>query len=173
LKDHEILKVEVKDWPLPDDYLLELGRLGAMWSTLEAAIDLYVGKLAGFNDPADPTSFILLKHSSFPQKLDALSALCEHLKASFPLLSGYGDVVSKIRSVQKARNRFVHNGLNLNADTKRVEIAEGSARGKVKTSVSTVSIADIRRVTFDTHVVLLDLHKLVTGKAYPPMWKNN
>lgn len=170
MKDSDILKVDVKDWPLPECYLLEIGRLGAMWSALESAVDMYVAKLAGFNNP-DPRGFILLKHSSFPQKIDSLAALCDQLQVEFSMLSQYPTTIGKIRAAQKGRNRFAHNGLSKNEETGKVEMAEGSVRGKLKVSVSEVSIADIRRVTFDIHDAMLELHKLVTGKSYPRIWE--
>jgi hypothetical protein len=171
MKDADVLKVEVEGWPLPNGYLLELGRLAAIWSALESAVDLYIAKLAGFNDPTDPRGFILLKHSSFPQKLDSLAALCDQLQGEFSQLREYPATVSKIRSAQKGRNRFAHNGLSENEETGRVEIAEGSVRGKLKVSVAEVSLADIRRVTFDIHDAMLSLHTLVTGKTYPRIWE--
>lgn len=173
MKDDEVLRVNVQNWPLPDAYLLELGRMGAMWSALESALDTYVAKIAGFNEPSDPRGFILLKHSSFPQKLDSLAALCEQLQGEFTLLQGYSAVLGKIKSAQKGRNRFAHNGLSEDEETGKIEIAEGSVRGKLKTSVTEISITDIRRVTFDIHVAILALHELVTGKSYPPIWEHD
>jgi len=81
-----IPKFDKKDWPAPDEYLLELGRVSALWASLETQLDIGLGELAGFNDMADPRPFILVRHTSFPQKLDMLSALCKLLLSRFPNL---------------------------------------------------------------------------------------
>lgn len=60
--------------------------------------------------------------------------------------------------------------MTLNAATGRVEMTVGSARGKLKTSVEVVNLADIRRASMEVHCAMLDLHALVTGKVYPPRW---
>ena len=128
-------------------------------------------KLAGFDTTGDARAFILLKHSSFPQKLDSLSALCVLLLPQFPVLEDYAETVGKLKSAQSLRNRFLHNGMSLNPDTGNVEMAVGSARGKLKTSVEPVSVADIRRAGMEVHRAMLALHKLVTGKSYPRRWE--
>jgi hypothetical protein len=66
MKDDEILNLNFAEWPLPDSYLVELGRVAALWTTLEGLLNLCISKLAGF-DMNDPKAFILTTHSSFPQ----------------------------------------------------------------------------------------------------------
>ncbi len=171
MKDDEVLALPFRDWPLPDAYLTELGRLAAIWCSLEAQLDMVVGKIAGFDALADFRPFILLKHAAFPQKLDALSALCDQLCADYPNLAEHAKVIGEVRSAQKLRNRFAHNGMSLNEANGRVEMAVGSARGKLKVGVETVTLADIRRATMQVQVAMLALHKLVSGKEYPPTWK--
>jgi hypothetical protein len=170
MKDADVEKANLQDWPLPDEYLTELGRLAAAWSSLETGLDTYIGRLAGFNLD-DPRAFILLKHSSLPQKLDNLAALCDHLAPSYPWLSNYNTTIAAIREAQRNRNRFMHNALSLNHETNRLELAVGSARGKLKTAVESVDLNDIKRAAMLAHTALLSLHSLVTQKSYPPMWE--
>ena len=59
MKHEEVLKLNLKSWPLPDDYLIELGRVAALWATLETFLNMCIGKLAGFNDINDAKPFIL------------------------------------------------------------------------------------------------------------------
>lgn len=96
MKNDEILKLDFDGWPLPDPYLLEIGRVAGLWATLESFLNICIGKLAGFNDLNDPKAFILVTHSSFPQRLDILSALCEQLVPEFPSLQGYGAVIQQL-----------------------------------------------------------------------------
>ena len=170
MKDDEVAKLNFDRWPLPDPYLLELGRVAALWASLESFLNICIGKLAGFNDQNDPTAFILVTHSSFPQRLDILSALCEHLVNSFPTLKGYKAVVERLRSAQKLRNDFMHYGMSENPDSGNVEMAKGTARATLKLRVEKVTLADLRRASMAIHEAELQLYKLVLGKTIPPIW---
>jgi hypothetical protein len=167
MKKEELRRLRLAGWPIPDEFLIELGRISALWTSLEWMMETYIGKLAGFNDLSDPKPFILLRHTSFPQKLDILSALCEKLVPYFSNLSGYEDVVSQIRTAQKSRNRFIHNSVGFDAETKKATLSVGSARGTVKTSIEDIDILDIRATSIEIHETMRNLHRLVTGKEYP------
>src|SRR6266567_5568123 len=161
MKDDEIAKLNFDRWPLPDQYLLELGRVAALWASLESFLNICIGKLSGFNDLNDPTAFILVTHSSFPQRLDILSALCEHLANSFPMLKAYKAVVERLRHAQKLRNDFMHYGMQENPDSGNVEMAKGTARGTLKLRVEKVTVADLRRASVAIHEAELQLYRLV------------
>lgn len=156
------------NWPLPDEFLREVGRLSVLWTGLDDQLNTCIGKLAGFNDLLDMRPFILVKHSSFQQKLDVLSSLCEHLLAKYPWLQSYKNVVSQIKSAQTLRNRFVHNALVQSEDGKSVEIAVGSARGKLKTSVERVTNDEIKNASVAIVNAKSSLHLLITGRNRPP-----
>ncbi len=169
MKDEEISKIDFDNWPLPNEVLIEIGRVSALWSSLESLLMLLIGKLAGFNQINDPMPFILLNHSSFPQKLDMLGALCEQLKPQHSNLKGYSEVISKLKSAQAKRNRFVHNGMAFNPDSGNLEMAIGSARGKLKTKVEIITIADIRKAVIDIDEAQAALYKLVLKRDIGPV----
>lgn len=171
MKNEQLLKLNLEGWPLPDTYLVELGRVTASWATMESFLNLCIGKLAGFNDLNDPKPFILVTHSSFPQRLDILAALCEQLVKEFPSLKGYPDVVQQLRQAQKLRNDYMHYGMTLNEESTQVEMAKGTARGTLKVGVEVVTIADIRRATVLIHKAYLALYELVLGRAITPIWE--
>ena len=60
MKDSEIERLPFEGWPLPDAYLVEIGRVTVLWSSLETFLNLSLGKLAGFAD-GDPKPFILAR----------------------------------------------------------------------------------------------------------------
>ncbi len=159
-----------ENWPLPDSYLIELGRVSALWAALETLLNTCLGKLAGFNDVNDPTAFILITHTSFPQRLDMLGALCEQLKATHTHLSDYKEVVSKLKAAQASRNRFAHNGVTFDPVTKVYFLPQGSARGKLKTSVSPITPSMIHEASKEVHLATLALYKLVLRREIPPVW---
>jgi len=170
MKNEQVLKLNFDNWPLPDAYLVELGRVAALWASLESFLNMCVGKLAGFNDLNDPKAFILTTHSSFPQRLDMLAALCEQLVREFPNLKDYPAVVQQLRQAQKLRNDYMHYGMALNEASGHVEMAKGTARGTVKVGVQSVSIADLRRATMAIHEANLALYKLVLRHDVEPIW---
>lgn len=170
MKNDQLLKLNFQGWPLPDAYLVEIGRVAALWASLESFLNVCIGKLAGFNDLNDPKPFILVTHSSFPQRLDILAALCEQLVTEFPTLKGYSAVVQQLRQAQKLRNDYMHYGMALNEESGQIEMAKGSARGSVKVGVEAVTVADLRRATVAIHEANLALYKLVLGRALEPVW---
>lgn len=167
----EIRKLNFSRWPLSDDYLVEIGRVSALWASLESLLNLCIGKLAGFDELNDPKPFILINHSSFPQKLDILSTLCEQLVREYSGLSEYKSVVSNLKSAQKQRNKYAHNGMAYNPETNRVEMAIGSARGALKVDVEAVDIADIRRASIEISEAHSALYKLILGVDHGPAWR--
>lgn len=170
MKNDGVLKLNFDGWPLPDQYLLEIGRVAALWAILESSLNLCIGKLAGFNDLNDPKPFILVTHSSFPQRLDILSALCEQLVQEFPSLKGYRAVIQQLRQAQRLRNDLMHYGMSENPESGQVEMAKGTARGTLKLGVEKVTIADLRRASMAIHEAQLALYKLVLRKEIPPIW---
>ena len=115
MKDSEIAALNFDGWPLPNEYLVEIGRVMALWSSLEGLLNRCLGKVAGFNDLDDPKPFILVNHSSFPPRVDMLGALCEHLAPVFPNLSDYKKTISALRAAQGERNKFAHGGVGRKA----------------------------------------------------------
>jgi hypothetical protein len=171
LKNKEIDELNLNGWPLPNEYLVEIGRVAAMWAALEGLLNMCLGKLAGFNDIYDPKALIIMKHSSFPQRLDILGALCEQLVGDFNNLKGYKQTIALMRKAQKARNKYMHNAIVSNPSTGRTQMPQMSARGKLKVQIENVEIADIKRATIEIDDAQRSLYKLVLGQNLEPTWK--
>ena len=170
MTNDEVLKLDFAGWPLPDEFLTELGRIGALWGCLESTLNMCLRKLAGFNDLDDPTPFIIIVHTNFPQRLDMLGSLCEHLSPAYASLAGYQQTISALKNAQKLRNRFVHNSLAPGDGPGSVKMAAGSARGTLKFSTEKITIPDLRRVSMAIHEATLDLYRLVLKRDLPPIW---
>jgi hypothetical protein len=159
MTEDQIRKLKFDGWPLPDDYLIELGRITSLWELLDSFLETCLGKLAGYNDMNDPTPFILLAHTNFPQRLDMLGALCEHLAPMFPDLVGYPQVLSSIKAAQKLRNKFVHNSMGLDEEKGEVRMGLGSARGTLKFSSEAVKLTiSEKRPWLFTKRILISMH---------------
>ena len=161
------------DWPAPDDILLELGRLTALWGVLETTVDIAISKLAGYEANLDYRALIMVVHSSFRQKIDIAETLCEQLLPEHPQLKSYSSAMKQIKNAQKARNKYAHNAVTTDEETGRCIISYASARGTLKTVVETVHINDIKEAAAKTHEASLALHGLITTQHYPPIWSRN
>jgi len=159
------------NWPISNEYLIELGRMTALWASLESLLNTCIGKLAGFDPLKDPTSFILVAHSSFPQRLDILGALCERMKEEYKNLEDHKAVIAMLKKAQTNRNRYSHNGLVFDEQTAKYYLPEASARGKMKASVTPVTLEEVHAVSKEVHLATLALYKLVFINAPSPVWE--
>ncbi|MDX6577314.1 MAG: hypothetical protein QOE96_3267 [Blastocatellia bacterium] len=171
MTNEELTTIDFSGWPLPDQYLVELGRISALWASLESFLNICIGKLAVFNDVNDPKPFILIAHSSFPQRLDILGSLCEQLTSEFPKLGEYKDVLSALKTAQKLRNDFSHQGMSLNEENGFVEMPIGSARGSLKVTIRKIELPDIKITIVAIDEAQCALCKLVLGRDLTPVWK--
>lgn len=158
------------NWPAPNQYLLELGRMTTIWGTLESAINVAISKLAGYSRPLDFRALVVVAHSNFQQRVDIVSTLCEQLAPEYPNLATYRQVIAKIEAAQKARNKYAHNAVVTNEETGEVQVSFVSARGKLKTTIETVHLADIKEATAKIHEAMCELHTLITECEIKPLW---
>ncbi|WP_158898707.1 hypothetical protein [Burkholderia sp. L27(2015)] len=157
------------DWPVPDEYLLELGRMVCVWGSLESMLVAAISKLAGFDSAVDLRALTMMAHSTFQQRVDVVSALCGLLVDQVPHLKDYEAVIKRIRAAQGGRNKYAHNAMSLD-ENNEVHIAFLSARGAIKTTVEQVRINEIKEVTAKIHDALCALQTLITNKETKPMW---
>ena len=57
MKNEEISSLDFSGWPVPDDFLSEIGRVAVLWANLESLLNISLTKLAGFRDPLDSRAF--------------------------------------------------------------------------------------------------------------------
>lgn len=171
MKNEEIENLNILNWPLDETILAELGRISALWVLLEQTMNMCIGKLSGFDVLSDPKSFILVNHSSFPQKLDMLEALCNELGDNFQHLKKYKLAIGKLNEAKNLRNQFLHNTIGVNQESGDLEVAIGSARGKLKVGSKKITIADIRRASIAIHDAHRELWKLIFNRELKPIWE--
>jgi len=162
-----------ENWPAPNEFLLELGRISALWGSLEDTVNLAISKFAGYDAIYDYRSAIMTAHANFKQRIDMLGALCDQLKEEHPHLIAHNEVISLINKAQAKRNKFMHNAIIYKEETKRVEIAYLSARGKLKTSIEEVTLVDLKEVSASIHVAMCAITGLVAQKKIYPLWERN
>lgn len=158
------------DWPIPEDFMLELGRMTTVWAGLENGLLLYISRLAGYDALIDPRAAILLAHTSFQQRIEKLESLCELLSTNFPHLNDYKKAIRKLELAQKARNKYSHNPITYNEKTTELNVSRYSARKELKVVTEVVELKDIKEATAKIHEASCALHSLFTQKELEPLW---
>ena len=160
-----------ENFPAPEKYLLELGRVTALWGALEQSVNNAINYLSGLEQQDHWRIAVLTAHSNFRQRVDIIDTLCYELHPHFPNLSNYEKTTKLVRSAQKMRNHFFHNGLFFNEENQKVQTLSLSARGSLKTNTREVNLTELKELAGKIHESMLSLHGLITGKYYPPVWE--
>jgi hypothetical protein len=142
----------------------------ALWSSLEASTTVAYSKLAGYDDILDMRAVIVTAHMTFQQRVDAIIALCEHLAPSHANLSDFEVTHKLLKTAQKARNKFSHNGIYYDEATSSVAVTYATARASLKLHSEEIRLADIKEASSKIHEAITSLHSLVTGVRRPLIW---
>lgn len=172
MKKDELSKLDFGEWPLPTEYLTELGRITALWGFLEVVLNLSVAKFAGLNF-GDARAEILFSHLSLPQRLDILASLVKELDNPSAHIKEVSSAISKIKSAQKLRNKVSHSGSYYDDKTGKIKIPSASARGRLKLEVELYSLEDYKRVVVAIDDASRSLYFATTGQSIDPGWLNN
>ncbi len=159
------------NWPLPNEYMIELGRISSLYGVLENVVNIGISKLAGYSGTYDYRSAIMLAHSNFQQRVDILATLFERTVSEYPELRGYEKVIKLIKRAQKGRNKFMHSNLGCDPDSGKVQLSSMSARGSLKTTIETVYIKELVEISAVTHEATCALHTIITGHEIKPLWE--
>jgi hypothetical protein len=162
-----------QNWPAPDIFLTEIGRLTVLFGSLEIAVNVAISNLSGYQTILDWRSSVVTAHMNFKQRVDILETLCHelHKEPAYEHLKNYKNVMQKIRKAQGLRNKFLHNSIYLNEDTGKMEMSYMSARGKMKPVIQEIKIDDLKEAVEITHIASLNLHELITTAHYSPVWE--
>jgi hypothetical protein len=161
-----------ENWPLPPEFLEELGRISVLFGVLESGVNMTISKLSGYEGILDWRSATVTAHANFKQRLDILETLLHELHDEYPKLKDYPRVVKNLKDVQGLRNKYLHNSMHYDEETDKVEFSQLSARGKLKPKMGIVTIHELQSLAAKIHNTQLDLHELITGSKYPPIWEN-
>lgn len=133
------------DQPIPDEFLLELGRMTASWTRLEFGLNFVISRLMGFGR-YDVRPVIAFAHANFQQRVDVFAALCDRMQTSHSHLELYQSVLTKIRGAQKGRNKYAHNVITSDGSG-RTFVTLITAKGTFKIKPETIYLNDIKEVT--------------------------
>lgn len=145
---------------LPDDYLIAIGKVCVQWGMLESMIELAITKLAGF-ELYDPRSKIMVNHMAWPMRVDIFSSLCHALATDYPRLKDFAEVLPLMKKAQEGRNRIVHGFWG--CEDGKVTALRASARGRLKVSMESVTLAELNGVLKDINVATAGIYNLVIG----------
>lgn len=172
MKNEQIKSLDFGSWPLPDEYLIEIGRIVTLWTTTESILSLFLTKLAGI-EIHDPKGIILFENLTIPQKMDTLGCLVEQLVENHPNLKEYSETLSKLKTAQKGRNKIVHSIIYFDPKTEKVNLNTATTRGKLKTKSESISQVDLKRIVVDIAEANKALYKMVLKKDIPLPWERD
>lgn len=160
-------KLDFSGWPLPDEYLAEVGRITLLWARLEKLLETAVANLAGFNNLSDPRVYIVFTHPGFSQNLALLKELCKHLAPSNPGMRDYQLVIDQLTAAEVSRDRFTSGALGTNQGDGRVEMTVAAESNRFDMITVDVSIADLQQVAVAIDAAQHALYKLVMTLEKP------
>ena len=146
---------------MPDEFLCAIGKVTCVWGSLEFAVDLCVGKLAGFAD-GDQRKAVMVAHMTWPLKMDILETLANELKDQYPHLAEFSACKSLLKKAQDGRNRVAH-GMWAYEDGQARKL-RATARGKLKFSIDPITVADLDGIVRDIHIAQTAILGLVLNK---------
>lgn len=145
---------------IPDDILRAIGKVNVVWGILESTVDLSLQKVAGFS-LGDQRAHIITAHMTWPLKMDIFESIANALAPQYPHLAKFSpDIKPLLKKAQEGRNRVAHGVWGKDGDI--VYKGRVSARGKLKTSLDEVTVADLEAICLDIHkaTVAVILHVL-------------
>jgi hypothetical protein len=107
MKTHTIQHIEKT---LPDEVLLELGRIVASWIELDACLDKVLEKLAEMDRYMDGQRAPVHVQDPFSQRLQAFGTYCSQLTLEFPHLRNCRHVHERLKTVHQLRNHYLEGG---------------------------------------------------------------
>lgn len=154
---------------LPEEYLAEIGRITVRWSLIESLIHICLIRFSGGNT-SDARWLVLFTHMNTRQKLDALGALLEELKATIPAIASaeYSQTLKLLGEAQVRRNAITH--ATWEYDNGTLTMGKYSAHGKLKIEGQPTTISTLRQTSeliFRAGDSLQELSVTVLGRSSP------
>jgi len=149
--------------PIPDEYLKAIGSVVVHWNYLEHVLNLILIHLLG-KEITDDRSHIIFAHTSFPQRVDILSALVEKVE-NIPNYSKFREYKTKveplIKLAQKNRTWIIHSSWGMkDGNLMRASI---TARGSLKFVWVVVALKEIE----DAQEAIARAYKALSGLVIP------
>jgi hypothetical protein len=149
---------------IPDEYLIAIGKVCVWWGTLETVVDLAIAKLSGFQSPFDPRAMIVTAHMTWPLKMDIMASLITALREdqAYAHLARFDEIKPMLKNAQDGRNKCVHGQWGY--DKGNVSKLRATARGRLKASIDTITVADIDKAADDIGRAGAGIVKLILNK---------
>lgn len=166
-------QLDLSGWPVPDEYLVEIGRIALVWAGLEDFLYSCIGKLAGYEDLSDPRVLTIVSHADFDSNLKLLEKLCAQLLSSHRNLAPYPDVISALRDAESNKDMYLHGKMAPNPGTGIVEVEiTDIVDGVLQRQDRAVTIGQLREVLLEIDEAQHQLYKLTLAVEHISDWKH-
>jgi hypothetical protein len=163
----DIEKMDLSGWPLPDDYLAELGRIALLWGRLENLLRNVIANLSGLENLTDPRFYVVFNQPTFEENTELLNKLCEQLLPGAPNLKRYPQIIDQLKLAKRQRDLYLGGGMSPNPGNGDIEMDVINVLGQVEEVSRKIEIADLKRVIMQIDDVQHALYNLVVGLERP------
>ncbi|MET0379085.1 MAG: hypothetical protein ABW049_08855 [Spongiibacteraceae bacterium] len=163
----DIDKLDLEGWPLPDDYLIEVGRLALVWGRLENLLRNVVANLAGLENLSDPRLFLVFNHPDFEHNVELLRQLCKQLAPGTPNLKHYPELVAQLLAVKKIRDTYLNGAMSPNPGNGEIEMDVPAEHNPAEIITRKVQVVDLRCAMMAIDDVQHEVYNLVVGLERP------
>ena len=139
---------------LPNEVLIELGRIVDAWIELDICLDRALDKLAGMDGYMDSRFAFRQAQNPFPQRLQTFGTYCSQLALEFPHLRNCRRVHERLKAAHQLRNRYLERSSVPHVD-------QGEAEACTQTPLERVDAEDLRRVSQEINRAHEALYALV------------
>jgi hypothetical protein len=137
--------VYITDGKLPDEMLVELGRIVALWTAVNELLDAALERLAGMDQYMEARSGRGFRRAPFIQRLQVFSDYCGQLALEFPYLRAYRVVMEKLKAAHALHKRYVQSRILFNPETGQYEVPSSVQPDNPVSTPETVCTETLRR----------------------------
>lgn len=163
----DVETLNLKDWPAPEAYLVEVGRIALVWRRLETFVCNSVANLAGLENLEDPKMYSVFADRNFQENLALLERLCQQQLPQMPNLSSYQSVLEKLSRAELDKNYYMNGSMRSDQIEGGVEMTVWADELTGKTTSVPVRLSELKKVVLSLDDAQHELYKLVCALDRP------
>lgn len=163
----DVETLDLGDWPVAQEYLVEVGRIALVWSRLKTFVCNSVANLAGLENLEDPRMYSVFTARSYGDNLDLLERLCFQQIDQSPNLTGYEAVMRKLRQAQIDKEFYLGGSMKPNPVNDEVEMTVLVDQISNQTTTVKLELNELKAAVLKIDDAQHELYKLVCGLERP------
>ena len=141
-----------------DPYLLEVGRVSAIWAATEYAMDVLIWFLMGVHPRIG--ACVTAQMIGPGPRTKCLLALAKQRFVDVETIGDLHQLTKNIRSIGAKRNRYSHDTIHFGLKTKNISARQITADGELKFGAKVISLTESRKFWEEIRAVNLKLYRI-------------